>query len=248
MIQLDWGAVGRVTAPSSSSRCGWSGESFGVGALSERLTRLVRVDRPEVVVCVCNTHTVALMDRVVPLGAWYDISWQDWVGVGGTLLGVAGLVFTFLQAREAKQAAQNAETAANATSKAIERTQAQLRANLQLVQLPALQRASLELDDAIERRSAGEARGALDRWRFQASHVSGLLQEEAPRPTRVLKAITESVVLASVATELLLTPDSAILESCKQARQAISAACNEVTQLVGRNITQVPTTETESTS
>jgi hypothetical protein len=177
---------------------------------------------------------------------WYKIPWQDWLGVGGTVLGLIGLVLAFIglkwtydQARNAKEAAEKAQTAAEAASAAVDRTQAQLRSNLQFVLIPGLQRVSQELDDAIQRKSHSEARAALDRWRFQAGHVRGLLQREVPEPRLVVRALGESVVLSSVATEELLSDVKPVLECCREARKAIATACDQMTQLAGKNVTHV---------
>lgn len=177
---------------------------------------------------------------------WYDIPWQDWLGVVGTGLGVIGLIAAFVglkwtydQARDAKDAAKEAQTAAEAASAAVDRTQAQLRANLQLVLVPGLQRVSQELDDAIQRKSHSEARAALDRWRFQAGHVRGLLRREVPEPRQVIGLLGESVLLSSVASEELLAQAKPVLECCKEARRKIASACDAMTQLAGKNVTQV---------
>jgi hypothetical protein len=181
---------------------------------------------------------------------WWQVSWVAWFEVVGALATLAGLYLTWRQAKKAKEEASDAglqareaKVAAEAASSAIDRTQRQLRANQMLVLIPQLRWLAQELDTAIAAGDSAMTRRHLDGWRWQAGHVSGLLLD-AKAERRILRALQESVALATEATNSLLKNQRPVLDSCEQARQSIGAACNLLTIFIGQNASQATPDQT----
>lgn len=175
-----------------------------------------------------------------------QVSWLEWIGLVGVMATLVGLYLTWRQARDAKREAKSAvigaheaKIAAEAAGVAIDRTQRQLRANQMLVLIPQLRWVAQEMDAAIAGDDRGMTRRTLDSWRWQAGHVNGLLLDEGATSRKILKALQDSVALATEATTTLLKGQKPVLESCDQARQAIGHACNLLTVFVGQNASQV---------
>lgn len=187
---------------------------------------------------------------------WWQVSWVDWAQAAGVLIALVGLALTFWQARGAKNnaheagiRASEAKAAAEATTAAVDRTQRQLRANQVLVLLPQLRWLAHELDSAIANDDRDLARRQLDNWRWQAGHANGLLTEITPSPRKILRALQDSVALATEATTTLMKQEKAVMESCEPARGAIGEACNLLNVFIGANATQVqPIPELEQVS
>lgn len=181
-----------------------------------------------------------------PYGMLARVTWVDVVGLVGVVATLVGLYFTWRQARDAKVQAAAAKTAADAASGAIGRTQRQLRSNQMLVLIPQLRWVAQEMDAAIESGDKGMTRRHLDSWRYQAGHVNGLLLDDSAVTRRILKAIQDSVALATEATTTLLREEKkTVLESCEQARHAIGHACNLLNVFVGQSASQVSAVDSE---
>ena len=181
-----------------------------------------------------------------PCGMLPHVTWVEVVGLLGVVATLVGLYLTWRQAKDARVQATAARTAADAASSAIDRTQRQLRSNQMLVLIPQLRWVAQEMDAAIESGDKGMTRRHLDSWRYQAGHVNGLLLDDSAVTRKVLKAIQDSVALATEATTTLLREDKkTVLESCEQARHAIGHACNLLNVFVGQSASQVPAADTE---
>ena len=176
---------------------------------------------------------------------WWEVGWVGWVGVIGFAATLIGLYFTWAQARDAKDHATNAEVAAQAASSAIELTQRQLRSNQMLILVPQLRWIAQEIDTSIATNERDATRRNFDNWRWQASHVSGVLSDDRPVPRKALGALQESVTLATEATTALLKGEGRILDSCEQARASINAACNLLNAYVGQSANHAIPSEKE---
>jgi hypothetical protein len=176
------------------------------------------------------------MAALLQITHWWQVSWVAWFEVAGGLATITGLYLTWRQAKKAKIAAE-------AASSAMDRTQRQLRANQMLVLIPQLRWLAQELDAAIAADDGAMTRRHLDGWRWQAGHVHGLLLD-ANAERRILRALQESVALATEATSSLLKNQKPVLDSCEQARQSIGVACNLLTVFIGQNASQATPNET----
>lgn len=177
------------------------------------------------------------------------MTWVEAVGLIGVLATLVGLYLTWGQARDAKLQAAAAKTAADAASGAMDRAQRQLRSNQILVLIPQLRWVAQELDAAIEAGDRGMTRRHLDSWRNQAGHINGVLLDDSAAKRKILKAIQDSVALATEATANLLREEKkTVLQSCEQARDASGNACNMLNVFVGQSASQVPPTNSEEAS
>jgi hypothetical protein len=190
------------------------------------------------------------MAVLLQIAHWWQVSWVAWFEVAGVLATITGLYLTWRQAKKAKEQASDAglrarqaKVAAEAASSAMDRTQRQLRANQMLVLIPQLRWLAQELDTAIVAEDGAMTRRHLDGWRWQAGQVSGLLLE-AKAERRILRALQESVALATEATNSLLKNQRPVLDSCEQARRSIGVACNLLTVFIGQNASQATPDET----
>jgi hypothetical protein len=162
---------------------------------------------------------------------WYDLGWVDWLNVAGFVATIVGFVFALLQISKTRSAAEAAGRSAAVTQK-------QLASNQLLILIPQLRWLSGELDAAIEADDAQLARRHLDSWRWQASHVHGLLIDDHSIQRRLLRGLQESVSLAFGAITSLIDGKRPVLEACRQARESIGLVCNELSTWVGQQSAQ----------
>ncbi len=160
--------------------------------------------------------------------AWHERTWDEWVGVVGTLLGLVGLYITWRQARAAR-------TAAEAARKAVTSTQEELRGNHLLVQIGQLRWVTSALDDAMANNKPDVARLLLESWRYSAGQIHGLILKDPTAGDVLLTQVQESIGQAVVAgSAVLARPSRNVSTSCSQARQAIGVAFDALNQWSGQ--------------
>jgi hypothetical protein len=164
---------------------------------------------------------------------WYDLRWYEWVGVAGLPLAFWGLWLTWMQAKRATNAAVQ-------TGAAVQRTQLQLQANQLLVLIPQLRLISTELDWAIQDNDRSLTKRQLDNWRWQASHVRGILSSADPEQRKILASLQTSIGLAASAGSSLLASNKAVNLVAINARTAISGTCDALSMWAGHRSTQPP--------
>lgn len=172
------------------------------------------------------------MILAAPVDHWYSLSWVEWLGAVGFPLTLLGLYLTWWQARKAFDAAEAAKQAST-------KTQRQMRANQLIVLIPQLRWISSELDAAIQDNNKSLARRHLDNWRWQASHIHGILSSAEPDQVEVLRRLQLSVAQAATAGAVLIKPNGSIKADCMKARAAIASVCDDLNAWVGKNSTQV---------
>jgi hypothetical protein len=163
---------------------------------------------------------------------WYaSLKWGDWLTVVGFLLTLVGLYLTWRQAREASNAA-------NAARRAVQRTQEQIRTKQLMVLVPQLTWIANEVDWAIERESFDVVRRFLTSWRHQAGNVHGILMEQAPNESDILKALMASISMASITDGVLFKQDKSTRKDCMRVREAIKSAIDQLNPWLGKNSTE----------
>ncbi len=181
-------------------------------------------------VCQLGVRIVGRRRRPLVM-KWYDLGWVEWLNVVGFVITIVGFAFAFWQILKTRSAAEAAGQAAVIT-------QRQLASNQLLILIPQLRWLSGELDAAIEADDAQLARRHLDSWRWQASHVHGLLIDDRSIQRRLLRDLQESVSLAFSGITSLMDGKRPVLEACRQARESIGVACNELSTWVGQQSAQ----------
>jgi hypothetical protein len=169
---------------------------------------------------------------------WYDLTWVEWLSVATVPLTIIGFYITLRQLAKTKSAAE-------AATKAVGTTQRQLAANQLLVLVPQLKWLATELDVAIQSEDASLTRRHLDSWRWQASHINGLLTQSDSISRRRAREVQDSIALATTASTTLLEKKEPVLDSCKQAREAIGKVCNELSTWIGQQSLQPRETPNE---
>lgn len=168
------------------------------------------------------------------LPSWYSsIGWLDWLTIAGFVLTLAGLYLTWRQARDATGAA-------NAASRAVQRTQKQIRSNQLMVLIPQLTWIANEVDWAIERENFDVVRRFLNSWRQHAGNVHGILMAQAPNESEILKMLRHSIGMAAVADGVLFKKDKSTRRDCTEAREAIRSSIDLLNPWLGRNATEAP--------
>jgi hypothetical protein len=164
---------------------------------------------------------------------WYDLRWFEWIGVTGLPLALWGLWLTWAQAKRATNAA-------TATEKAVQSTQQQLRTNQLLVLIPQLRLISSELVTAIEENNRPLARRQLDNWRWQASHLHGILSSAHPEQQELLTLLQQSIGFASSAGSALLqsTKNKTMSSIAMNASIKIGHTCDKLNAWAGRRATE----------
>lgn len=167
---------------------------------------------------------------VAPPLPWYDIPWQDWLGIVFALVGfpltLYGLYLTWKQAREAKTAADQAKAA-------VEATQRKLRAGQLLVLIPQLRWIAQVLEESIDLDEPLVTRKHLDNWRWSASNVRGIIASDDAIAQQLLEDLQESVTLAFTANTALAEGKRPVMVACKRVRASISSVCVELTTWAG---------------
>ena len=166
--------------------------------------------------------------------AWYQLSWVDWVSVGGLPLALIGLYLTWVQAK-------NAAKAAEAAREAVLETEHRIRINQLMVLIPQLRWTVSELESAISSYNSSQVRRQLESWRWQASNIYGMLEAVAPAEARTLRILQQSVGLArSAGAALIAKPgtEEALRNDFSKVRAAIVLACDDLNMWLGRSSTQ----------
>jgi hypothetical protein len=148
---------------------------------------------------------------------WFALSWVDWTSVIGFAITLAGLWFTWKQARDARGAAE-------AASEAVDQVLEKVKENQISSQIGQLRWIVTSLDDAIKGDEASVARLLLSNWRHAIGQVGGMLRDDPMIDESVLVRIQESVGLAASANSALVRGGRTVARSCEQARVAIGEA------------------------
>jgi hypothetical protein len=167
----------------------------------------------------------------LPIHRWYDVTWVDWLGVGGFALTLIGLYLTWRQAREATNSA-------NAARQAVQRTQQQIRANQLMVLIPQLMWTAAEIDSALEAEDFPLVRRYLNNWRRQAGNVHGILLAADPGEVETATELNNSVSMAAITESALLARPKSTRSDCMKARKAITAASDKLNIWIGKNSTE----------
>lgn len=162
---------------------------------------------------------------------WYELGWVDWLAVGGFPLTLAGLYFTWRQAREASKSAEAARLA-------VQHTEQQIRAKQLMVLIPQLMWTASEIDSAIETGNIPLVRRYLHNWRLQAGDVNGILLAADPNEVALTTALNNSVSMAAITEGSLMRRPEATRTDCMKARAAITAASGGLNIWIGRNSTE----------
>ena len=162
---------------------------------------------------------------------WYQLTWIDWITVGGFPLALVGLYVTWRQARNAANSAKAAQDAIIATERTIQSKQL-------MVLIPQLRWTVIELESAIIDRDRKGARRQLDSWRWQAGNIQGILTAADPEEIEILQGLQQSVSLARVAGSALMDEQSPLFSRCSKARTSIVAVCDELNTWLGKNSTE----------
>lgn len=165
---------------------------------------------------------------------WYNVGWVDWLAVAAFPLTLAGLFFTWRQARKASNSAE-------AARQAVQSTQQQIRAKQLMVLIPQLLWIASEIDSAIEIENIPLVRRYLHNWRLQAGNVNGILLAADPNEIELATALNNSVSMAAITEGSLMKRPQATRSDCMKARDAITSASSELNIWVGRNSTEATT-------
>lgn len=161
---------------------------------------------------------------------WYSLRWFDWVSVAGLALAMVGLLFTWLEARKATNAAK-------ATQNAIEQTEQQIRSRLLIALIPQLRQTMTDIDSAIHEDNWHLTCRNLDSWREQTSNIIGILEAVDSTDPYLRKRLVQSVGLAGSAQKRLRADGSPVQPRCIEARAAIGSAYDELQMWIGRHST-----------
>lgn len=169
---------------------------------------------------------------------WYNVPWADWITVIGLPLTLLGLLLTYRQAKAAVKATQAAQ-------RATRRTEQLIRAKQLMILVPQLSQTVRELDSAITANDSAQARRDLDRWRWQATSVHGILSATDSSEKKLLKTVQDSVGLAETANGALFDSKAAVYSGCAQAHEAMIVACDRLNAWIGKYSTQAWPYESE---
>lgn len=165
--------------------------------------------------------------------AWYDLSWDQSLGVLGTVLTLVGLGLAWWQAKKARGAAEAARYA-------VQQTQQQIVAKQLQLLLYQLRWVVGEIDRAIQAEQPDLAKTFLDNWRVQASQIHGMLSGTRIAEVELQQALTQSVTLAKIASQNLMSSSKdPLVRRCSRAQAAIGTAADLVLMWAGENATQV---------
>jgi hypothetical protein len=129
---------------------------------------------------------------------WYQITWVDWISVAGFPLALVGLFATWMQAKDATDAAKAAQLAISTTEKKLVLKQL-------MILIPELVWTVDELTAAIEANDSAATRRQLDRWSGQMSIAKGMLFSNDPdaksqqdKSRSIQEALQEGISLVRV--------------------------------------------------
>lgn len=173
---------------------------------------------------------------------WQELSWWvNWISIIGLPLTLIGLALTWIQAKNAVKAAKAAQIATTRTAQAI-------RAKQLMLLVPQLSQTVREFDSAIESDSFAHARRDLERWRWQATSIHGILSAAEESERRLLKVVQTSIALAQTADRVLRDRKEGISMSCAQVYEAMIIACDSLNAWVGKYAIEAPQSEASEES
>jgi hypothetical protein len=150
--------------------------------------------------------------------------WRDYVAVAELVVTIVGFALTAVAIWRTRQAVQNVRRS--------------LINNQVLILMPFLERIEWDLQRAVDDLDWAMTVHQLQTWRWQAGHVSGLVQAIPNIPSGFMSALRKSVALAAVARTGLAKTDL-LDKGTKQVRTAIADVTNQIGEVTAHLSIQV---------
>ncbi len=139
-------------------------------------------------------------------------------------LALVGFGVTFWQAKGAKDAAERARDAAEATRERI------IRSSL-IALSHQLLKTEDELDKAVNDGEVKIAIAWINTWKWQASQAKGMLKASNSDEQKILRALQTSIVAAGEAKNVLVSNPTDLITDTKNVRSAIVKVTGEISSL-----------------
>ncbi len=134
----------------------------------------------------------------------------------------------------ADEAAKGAETTAQATKEAVERTEKRIADNHLLILIPQMSLYRRELDLAVDRPDRQETLRLLGDWPTLASELQGILQRvDSVGHSKLIKDLERSTKLTGKAKDAIISKRDQLEPATSVARQLITEISASSSKIVG---------------